>query len=119
MVVSLSSERRMRTRYPVRLNVRYRSLNPRGHCAGEGGTIDMSSASISIRCRHDLVVGDHAEILVDWPSLLDSRIPLQLVVVGDVVRTEPQTFVVRISQHQFRTARSKPLLRPTVFQAIA
>jgi len=118
-VSRLSGERRARTRYPVRLTVRYRSLISRQKCCGEGITVDMSSSSIRVQCNHHLAIGNRAEILVDWPSLLDSRVPLQLVLVGEVVRAEPTAFALRYFQHQFRTARSKPLPHPTVFRATA
>ena len=54
---------------------------------------------------------------MEWPSLLNSTVPLQLVTSGRVIRSEPSSFVIEFASYQFRTMRSKPLpRRVTLFQ---
>jgi hypothetical protein len=101
-------ERRIRTRYPVRLPARYRTLEGRIEFAGVGFTVNVSSGGLLLTCEHEIKPGAHMEIQVDWPSLLESTIPLQLVTSGRVVRSEPTVFAVEFARYQFRTMRSKP-----------
>lgn len=112
-------ERRSKVRFPVRLKVRYRCLDHHRFAAGEGQTLDMSSSSLLVMCRQAVEPGSRVEVVIDWPSQLDFRIPLQLIVIGRVVRAGGGTFAVEFAQHQFRTARSKPLRKPIMFQASA
>jgi hypothetical protein len=49
------------------------------------------------------------EVLIDWPSLLDSTVPLRLVTTGRVIRSASTTFVIAFETYQFRTVRTKPL----------
>ena len=44
---------------------------------------------------------------VEWPSLLDGSIPLQLVAVGRVVRCLEAGFALSFTQYQFRTMSRK------------
>jgi hypothetical protein len=75
----------------------------------------MSSGSLLVTCQHEVKLGTHVEVQVDWPSLLESTIPLQLVTSGQVIRSEPAAFAIEFGRYQFRTVRSKPLPRPFRF----
>jgi hypothetical protein len=62
-----------------------------------------------VTCQHKIPSGSQVEVLMDWPSLLNSTVPLQLVTSGRVIRSEPSSFVIEFARYQFRTMRSKPL----------
>jgi hypothetical protein len=116
-VSSIRVERLFKARYPIRLQARYRSLNPEERISGVGLTINMSSSGLLVTCRHTVPLGAQMEVLLDWPSLLNSTVPLQLVTSGRVVRSQPSSFVLEFASYQFRTMRSKPLTRPvSLFQ---
>lgn len=113
-VSSIRVERRFKIRYPVRLQARYRSLNPEDGISGVGLTVNMSSSGLLVTCQHHVPTGSQIEVLMEWPSLLDSTVPLQLVTSGRVVRSEHSSFVIEFARYQFRTMRSKPLPRTAV-----
>jgi len=115
----LRIERRLKARYPVQLPARYRSLDRKNKFEGTGVTVNISSSSLLLTCQHEIIAGTPMEVLLDWPSLLESTIPLQLATYGRVARSGPSTFVLEFAQYQFRTMRSKPLVRPRVFQQSA
>ena len=100
----IPSERRSKVRYPLELQVRYRSHDPKP-LSGVGQVLNMSSSGLLVASRHELSVGSLLEVRIEWPSLLEQRIPLQLVAVGQVVRCGPSSFAVLFRRHQFRTMR--------------
>lgn len=104
---SLRIERRLKARYPVRLSARYRCLD--GGLSGVGLTINISSGSVLLACQHEIEVGAPMEVMIDWPSRLESTIPLQLATSGRVIRSGPATFAMRFDGYQFRTMRTSPL----------
>jgi hypothetical protein len=95
-------ERRSKARYPIVLKVHYRSLGRKLHL-GEGQAVNLSSGGALVHSRHELAVGEVLEVCIEWPSLLDGSIPLQLVAVAGVVRCGPSSFAVRFRRYQFRT----------------
>ena len=111
-VSAIRLERRSRARYPVRLTARYRTLDRPDELSGVGTTVNMSSTSLMLRCRHAVPFGARVEVLMNWPSLLEANVPLQLVTLGRVVRTESSSFVIEFARYQFRTMRTRPLPKP-------
>ena len=109
----------MRARYPVQLPARYRGLDRGKRIEGVGLTVNMSSRGLLITCQHHLQLGTRLEVLINWPSLLESTIPLQLVATGNVIRCEGFSFALEFSQYQFRTMKTKPLRRPEAFRQYA
>ena len=107
-------ERRLRARYPVRLTARYRSLDHGQKLAGVGLTVNVSSNSLLVTCQHKVEFGTRLEVLINWPSLLESTFPLHLVATGRVIRSEGLTFALAFGQYQFRTMKSQPLPKPVV-----
>ena len=49
------------------------------------------------------------EMLLDWPCLLDGRIPLQLFAAGRVIRRGTSDFVATIERYEFRTKSNSSL----------
>jgi len=103
---TVAVERRSKVRFPLDLLVSYRTLG-RASVSGEGRAVNLSSSGMLVSRPHQLSVGDSLELRVEWPSLLEGRIGLQLVVTGKVVRSGPSSFAVFFNQHQFRTTRTK------------
>ena len=103
-------ERRNRARYPVQLPARYQSLERGQRIEGVGLTVNMSSKGLLITCQHELQLGTRLEVRINWPSLLESTVPLQLVASGRVIRCEGFAFALEFAQYQFRTMKTKPLV---------
>jgi len=100
-------ERRSKIRYPVSLNVKYRTVGRSNRISGVGRTLNMSSGGLLIAADQRTEVGAKVELNVEWPSLLDGAIPLQLVAVGRVVRCLESGFALSFTQYQFRTMSRK------------
>lgn len=109
------AERRSKVRYPLVLKVLYRALGG-SRDFGEGRAVNMSSGGAFVLSNHNLGVGAALEVRIEWPSLLDGRIPLQLVAFAKVVRCGESSFAVSFGRHQFRTLKSKvqPIASPQV-----
>jgi hypothetical protein len=100
-------ERRSKIRYPVSLNVKYRTVGRSNRISGVGRTLNMSSGGLLIAADQRTEIGAKIELNVEWPSLLDGAIPLQLVAVGRVVRCLEVGFALSFTQYQFRTMSRK------------
>jgi PilZ domain len=100
-------ERRTKIRYPVTLNVRYRTIGRSNRISGMGRTLNMSSGGLLVAADQRTEVGARLELNVEWPSMLDGQIPLQLVAVGKVVRCLESGFAISFTQYQFRTLSRK------------
>jgi hypothetical protein len=102
-----SLERRTGTRFPLDLKVRYvvrgrRSLD----VTGSGSTIDLSSSGLNFRADKHLQAGMRLDVYIDWPVPLDGGVQLQLVMSGEVVRTDGLATALRIERHEFRTKKA-------------
>src|SRR5271157_5833925 len=99
-----STNRRGRHRFPIREDVRYRTLHAGGEPAdGVGETLDIGSGGILFTTEEKLPMGRPVEVAVNWPVRLDGACPLQLVAVGKVVRSEASQAAVQISRYEFKT----------------
>jgi hypothetical protein len=106
-------ERRVKTRYKLALELSYCVVGgARSREVGKGRTIDLSSAALRFAAERPLATGLCMEIVVDWPTLLDGRIPLQLIASGLVVRTHGTDTVVKIERYVFKTRKTRDNLRP-------
>jgi hypothetical protein len=104
----IARERRSKSRYPLHLKVRFRSISGPCSLSGAGHTVNLSACGVLIVVqdmvpRDEISAGVKLEISVEWPVLLDERIPLQLLAVGRVVRRGATDFAVAFRHHQFRT----------------
>ena len=104
-----SIERRTRLRFPFELRVRFRSLGQVYPVAGVGWVRNISSAGVLVTYQHEISAGTPLELSIEWPTRLDGRIPLQLVAVGTVVRSELFSFAVGLDRHYFRIAAKSDL----------
>src|ERR1700685_2997468 len=105
-------ERRSKIRYPVSLNVKYRTVGRSNRISGMGRTLNMSSGGLLIAADQRTELGAKIELNIEWPSMLDGQIPLQLVAVGKVVRCLESGFALSFTQYQFRTMSRKMLSTP-------
>ncbi|HTC35963.1 MAG TPA: PilZ domain-containing protein [Bryobacteraceae bacterium] len=100
-------ERRSKARYPVELNVRYRTLAKGTALAGIGRTLNVSSRGLLIACEEPLVEdGSRLQVSLEWPSMLNGKTPLQLIAVCRVIRCQSEIFAVRLERYQFRTRKA-------------
>jgi hypothetical protein len=99
----MSNERRVKSRYPLELNVRYQTLGVASPVAGLGQTVNLSSSGMLLACGNNIPEGTRLKIFVEWPSLLNGTTPLQLITVGTVVRCTAIGVSVVFESYQFRT----------------
>jgi hypothetical protein len=112
----IPAERRSRVRYPLELSVQFRSISGSASF-GAARAVNVSSGGIlvvfpRIVSQQEIRVGVHVELNIEWPFLLDGRIPLQLFAVGRVIRCSPWDFAASFERHQFRTMKSS--IQPSV-----
>ena len=102
----LDLDRRTKSRFPLRLSVRYRTLSGGPALIGEGRTLNMSSCGLLIASEEaKFRAGARLQLTVDWPFLLHGTTPLQLIVSCRVTRCQPEQFAVKMDQYQFKTRR--------------
>jgi hypothetical protein len=105
-----SGERRLKARYPVATAARYRVLERKDTRRTVDGTIvNISSSGLLLKTESGPVEGSRVQISMNWPAVLDGRIPLKLVIVGRVLRSDSGSAAVQIETYEFRTSRVRPL----------
>jgi hypothetical protein len=97
-------ERRLRVRFPLELLVRYRTLDRPRPLTGRGSIMNISSGGVLVASQNEIGAGIEVELSIEWPFLLDGRVPLQLVAAGKVVRCDTSSFALLLTRHQFRTS---------------
>lgn len=101
------ADRRLATRFPMDLQVRYKIAGRNTVELGSGRTINMASGGILFTTERTLAPGERVEVAVNWPAQLDNKCPLKLVIAGRVVRGEPTRAAVVIDRYEFRTQGSR------------
>lgn len=102
--VEAIDERRSYKRYGIQLQLRWRVIRRRQAIeSGTGRTIDMSTGGILFEADGDLPTGSSVELSIAWPMLLHKVAPLQLVVMGRIVRSNGGRVAIRMMAHEFRT----------------
>lgn len=96
------SERRASKRFPIALKLRYRLLGNRAKTFRNGITVNMSSQGVLFVDEHNLTVGTKVEAHIYWPVKLQELVPLNLVLVGSVVRLEVGYIALAFTRHEFR-----------------
>ncbi len=97
------NERRVKSRYPIELNVRYQTMGTASPVAGVGQTLNMSSSGMLLACASNIPEGTRMKMFIEWPSLLDGTTPLQLITVGRAVRRTETAISILFESYQFRT----------------
>jgi len=100
MRVHHSSERRLRRRFEIQMDLRCK-LPDTGEIL-EGTTCDISSLGVRFRANHSLTIGQRVALSLTWPVRLEGRCPLQLVVHGSVIREDWRGIAIVANSHEFR-----------------
>jgi hypothetical protein len=67
--------------------------------AGRGRTVNLSSQGSLIAAEnHGVHVGAKLEIVIEWPVLLNRTVPLDLKILGRVVRSDKSSFGVAFTK---------------------
>jgi hypothetical protein len=104
----VSTERRAGIRFPLGLRARYQTVGRGDPIAGEGWVINISSSGVLVAHQEEIPAGAQMELNIEWPSLLDGRVPLRLVTLIRVVRCDSDRFAGVLGPHQFRTTSRTP-----------
>ena len=99
--------------YPITLELRYKT-GGRAPRVGMGQTSGMSASEVVFTADQPIDVGAKLEISIAWPALLNDRVALQLVVVGDVVGRRDSLTTLRIRKYHFRTRGRQTVQPPAV-----
>ncbi len=104
----LDLDRRNKSRFPLELSVKYRSLSGGPSLFGEGRTVNVSSCGLLIASDETRFrTGARLQLTVEWPPLLHGVTPLQLIVICRVTRCLPEEFAVKLERYQFKTRGMK------------
>src|SRR5438045_3464140 len=94
-------EQRSHRRYEMALEFR---CKPRGSSETlVGKTCDLSRQGVRFRAEKTFLPGRMLQLHIRWPFLLAEVCPLQLVILGRVLRSDQSGTVITITRHEFRT----------------
>jgi hypothetical protein len=114
-----SREKRMKRRFPVEQEVRYKMLfGQRIAETGSGRTTNISSSGIWFTTTGVLTAGMPIELSMNWPVLLNDICPMKLMIYGCVVRATERGAAVAIERYEFRTQGVRAFQQPIVTQAM-
>ncbi|HMD76508.1 MAG TPA: PilZ domain-containing protein [Terracidiphilus sp.] len=100
----IAGNRRSDRRYPLRLDLRWKLIRRRRVLeTGVGSTLDLSKGGVRFESNRPLPEGFNVELAINWPALLHNVAPMQLVVLGRIMRSEDGQIAIRTMQHEFRT----------------
>jgi hypothetical protein len=110
------SDRRGKSRFKIRRELRYKLLREGNVIeAGTGFTVDIGSGGVAFRSGRTFSAGEYVELSISWPVLLAESCPMQLSVLGKVLRSDGQRSVCSVDRYEFRTqarlARDVPPVR--------
>jgi c-di-GMP-binding flagellar brake protein YcgR len=108
-------ERRMKRRFEIAEQVRYKMLyGQRIAETGTGKTLNISSGGVWFTTENILMVGMPIELSMNWPVLLNDSCPMKLMIYGCVIRSNEKGAVVAIERYEFRTQGSRALHQPAI-----
>jgi hypothetical protein len=101
-------ERRMKRRFQIEQEVRYKMLyGQRIAETGIGKTLNISSSGVWFSTENMLTSGMPVELSMNWPVLLNDSCPMKLMIYGCVVRSNEKGAAVAIERYEFRTQGTK------------
>jgi len=74
---------------------------------GVAQTLNISSGGVLVSAEHEFRPGTQIELILEWPTLLDANVPLQLVTTGRVMHSRGVVCGIAFARYQFRTAKRK------------
>ncbi|HUP04310.1 MAG TPA: hypothetical protein VMU19_09995 [Bryobacteraceae bacterium] len=94
----------MGRRFPLKMDVVYR-LTLRGQegilSEGTSQTVNISHSGVLLDMERPFPPGVAAELMVKWPVAAEEVTPLQLHLLGSVVRVDQRGTAVKVSRHDF------------------
>jgi hypothetical protein len=108
--LNIPVERRSHCRYEMALEVR---CKPRA--SSEiliGKTCDLSSRGLRFQVEKTFLPGEMLQLYIRWPFLLNDVCPLQLVILGHVIRSDQSGTVIAVTHHEFRTLGTAATAQP-------
>jgi hypothetical protein len=115
-------ERRMKRRFQIEQEVRYKMLyGQRIAETGVGRTSNISSGGVWFSTESMLTTGMPVELSMNWPVLLNDSCPMKLMIYGCVVRSNERGAAVAIERYEFRTQgrafqQQQPIPAPVEFR---
>lgn len=103
----IHGDRRADRRYLFEMALRFTYQSRGETLAGTGVTVDLSSGGIRFSTETPPPAGIAVEVRVTWPFLLQNVCPMELVVHGRMVRSDPACCVVSMLRHEFRTCGAR------------
>src|SRR5205823_9440717 len=113
-------DRRTSARLLIEQDVCYKVLGRKKFVkqVGAGKTVNMSGKGVLFTTESGMAEGERVELTVSWPAQLDNRIPLKLVAIGVLVRTDATHAAMSIGSYEFKTRggdlREKPSIRSSL-----
>jgi hypothetical protein len=101
-------ERRLKYRYPLDLRARFGFSADGRSFSGGGLVVNLGSGGVLVRSRHAIIEGALLHMPIEWPSLLDGKVPLQRRASGRVLRSKGSQFAATFERYEFRSMK-----RPT------
>src|SRR5258705_4384906 len=107
----VSHDRRSSNRLPIERDVRYKVLGGKKTIkqTGIGKTLNMSSGGVLFTTETALPEGERVELAVSWPAQLNDELPLKLVTIGLLVRSDDSQAAISIERYEFKTRGSNGL----------
>ncbi len=108
-------ERRMKRRFTIGQEVRYKMLyGQRIAETGSGTTTNISSGGVWVTTENMLATAMPIEVSMNWPILLNDSCPMKLMIYGCVVRSNEKGAAVAIERYEFRTQGSRAFHQPVI-----
>src|SRR5258708_20306913 len=87
-------------------DVRYKVLGGKKTIkqVGTGKTVNMSSGGVLFTTETPLPEGERVELAVSWPAQLNDTLPLKLVAIGRLVRTDETHAATSIDRYTLKTS---------------
>ena len=106
-----NDDRRSSNRLPIERDVRYKVLGGKKTVrqTGTGKTLNMSSCGVLFTTETALPEGERVELAVSWPAQLNDELPLKLVAMGRLVRSDDTKAAISIERYEFKTRGSSGL----------
>jgi PilZ domain len=106
-----NDDRRTSNRMPIEREVRYKVMGGKKTIkqAGLGKTLNMSSGGVLFTTETPLPAGERVELNVSWPAQLNDVLPLKLVAMGRLVRTDETQAAISVERYEFKTRGSNGL----------
>lgn len=103
-LVSKQTERRIKKRFGIQRELRFKSLKDGMILAnGTGKTFNIGSGGVAFAAGQDLEPETYVELSISWPVLLDDTTPMRLIVFGRVLRSEEGLCACTVDKYEFRT----------------